>query len=514
MGGIMTHNIAIIGGGAASIVLLRSLARDLPNKSKISIHIFEKGKKIGPGLPYKFRTSDYILNLPTDFMSTDTDDPDKFKAWLKKNGGPYKNDLFPPRYLYGDFLESEYWDIKRKAREKNIFVHLHLRKEVTNIRKMGGYYSLVIGSGVVRTYDAVILATGHLPTSLYAELKGCDGYFHSPWSDDISNLKEASSVVLIGTRLTAIDTALELSAKGYKGIIHMVSRGGLLPKVLGPTEPYTCKFLTIEYLNKITQSGLVKLSYEKLVELLFLEISHAEGKTISLNSISSYKPDPIKWLSDDIKAVELGSRPWQNVLFSIYPIVPTIWNFLTNDAKEDFLKNGNSLWLTYLAAFPVENAKKILSLLNSGKLQVHGGLTDIKLDRNKDFRVSFTSSTQIISQIVINCTGSGNEASIVPLYSKMESEGLLGFSPFAGIKCRFPSQMVISKAGNPNYGLHAIGDPTKGDYLATSDLTQIRAQANAISCQISSAIAHRSRAFDSWPESVNSLVQSFGIEAV
>ena len=166
------------------------------------------------------------------------------------------------------------------------------------------------------------------------------------------------------------------------------------------------------------------------------------------------------------------------MLFAIYPIVPSIWNYLSFVDKENFLDKYYSLFLTYLAAFPLENAYKILYYLKSGQLAIYGGLQNIE---SKDWQHSAILSDKVITtRIAFNATGTGCNVLLNQLYLNMHMRNLIINDPLGGIKVNFQSLQVLNKDRKLNRGLYAIGDVTYGTCLATKDIGQISIQASRV----------------------------------
>ena len=86
--------------------------------------------------------------------------------------------------------------------------------------------------------DSVVLATGHpLPADPLARWLPSDAqrYVRDPWcTAALDGIGAEDSVLLLGTGLTMVDTALSLAARGHRGRIDALSRRGLLPRAHAP----------------------------------------------------------------------------------------------------------------------------------------------------------------------------------------------------------------------------------------------------------------------------------------
>ena len=432
--------ILIIGGGPASVSTCMQIVKEYSRQSLltgIDIHVFEKRNKIGSGLPYSEKEDCYILNLPKSIMGPMHEYNDQFSKWLKSVPDAPQDTDFPPRYYFGQYLEFISQETKKEAYFKGINVKYHVNSEVISV----DYYQnkiKVIASKKEFFGDYLVLCTGHMPSSTYQKFIGLSGYYHSPWNQSLyKNIHGKENIVVIGTRLTAIDTVLKIFSSDYKGKVSMVSRGGLLPTVLSKNIPsYTLKHLTLSNFETATNSGLQNLPLEKLMELLALEINEAEGRNVIPNElILSYQDMSCnEWLKKQILEANSGPRPWQQVLFSMYPIVPKIWSMLSFEDKKKFVKNYKSTFLTYLAAFPLENAYKIESYIASGRLNVWGGVTDITQTIDQKFCVDFLEKTSICTSLLINATGPGYNISANKLYQSMVDKKIVFPNQIGGIE--------------------------------------------------------------------------------
>ena len=122
--------------------------------------------------------------------------------------------------------------------------------------------------------------------------------------------------------------ALKLHSVNHHGTISMFSRSGLLPTVLGKEVPsYTLKYLTMEAIKQITESGKKNLPLATLTDLFTCELQEALGKDFKLQDIiQSYQQmSALDWIEKEI----------------------------------------------------LDNAYKIHALLKSGQLKVYGGVQNI-----------------------------------------------------------------------------------------------------------------------------------------
>jgi amino acid adenylation domain-containing protein len=481
----------VIGGGPAAVSICLQVVEEYKRHQLIQpleIMVFEKGHIIGPGLPYSKSDDCYILNLPKDMMEPVYGTMGSFTAWLKSKPEAPQDTAFPPRHYFGKYLQFLAEKMQVTSGDVGITIQYHTNCEVLDVEDQGDEIRIMTSQGD-KVGDYLVFCTGHMPSSNYKHFIGKKGYFHNPWEEKLyERLNPDSDLIIVGTRLTAIDVVRKLFTSGHRGKVTMVSRSGVLPTVLSKEiPPYTLKHLTLANFDRLTQSGLSSLSLEDLAKLSFAEVNEAEGKAVlPHNIVRSYKEvSPEVWLAQQIKWAEAGAKPWQQVLFAAYPIVPNIWAMLSIKDKKTFIRHYKSSFLTYLAAFPLDNAYKLQEHLASGQLNCLGGITDIVEDDEKGFVVNFEDRPPLASKILINATGPGYEPSMDPLYSRLIKNRLLEIHEAGGVNVDPKTLQVFSpRIGGQHPRMFGVGEITWGACLATTDMSRVAIQSGRVALSL------------------------------
>jgi uncharacterized NAD(P)/FAD-binding protein YdhS len=505
--------LAIIGGGAAGVSALYQLIEyyskhSIDNKPKVVL--IEKNKIIGPGLAYSIESDDsYLLNIASTHMSPIPNKPDHFINWLNDTANIQKwRPAFPelnikdseylPRKLFGLYLADLAVKTQEKAKLLGIDVEF-IHGEVINILLKENYtseFSIELEGSETLSVNSALLCIGHLPTSQasYQEFSSISGYHKTPWSLVQNEIPIDRDIIILGTRLTAIDSILsrakyiqeqvEQGHKGQVGKIVAVSRMGLLPRVISDVTPgYVREKLTLEKIDTMTAYGTQKITLRELKKLFKAEIKCAyekiKSETINfkVNKVltKNLTADAVRLLEHEIKCAQKNERrPWQTVLFSLYPIVPRLWEALEEEGKKEFLDKYYSFWMTCLAAFPVDNAKKILDLLKNGSLEIHSGLESITYkEEAMDFNIELKNGRTLSSKYVVNATGQGHDINQTDstLLKNLLLQKIILPHTLGGIEVDFKSLRVHSKFDK--LPLFIIGDSTWGACMATADLSQI-----------------------------------------
>lgn len=247
--------IAIIGGGPASLYLFKRLV-DRGQKD-LRVHIFEKGDRLGCGMPYGHDGSadehitnvsgneipelvtplaDWVRSVPKDTLDKYHIDPENFN-----------DDKVLPRLLFGQYLCDQYKLLLKQAKTAGLEVSIAYHTTVTDIRDEGNRVRVLSGKGE-QTFDRVIVCTGH---SWPKHHEGAvPGWYDSPYPPEKLAQQANFPVAVRGASLTAVDAIRTLARhngrfeKDAQGILYfhadpgrehfrivMHTRNGLLPAV-------------------------------------------------------------------------------------------------------------------------------------------------------------------------------------------------------------------------------------------------------------------------------------------
>ncbi|OOQ89659.1 pyridine nucleotide-disulfide oxidoreductase family protein [Penicillium brasilianum] len=460
-----TSDVTIVGGGASALAILLQLIERCKNETLFSkVVVLEKSELPGPGLAYSTSCEGTILNMHTDTMGLYHDRPKHFTQWRTS----MKGGQFPPREEYGQYLQATWSQAIEEARQIGLEVSV-IHEEVEDIERLDdGIFELKVKGGNRLVSQAVILCLGNFTSVFNLHLMDLPGFFPSPWP--LSKLKPIpsdSAVLIVGSRLSAIDAATFLHDNGHRGTITLMSRSGSLPKVQGYNESYFRRYV-LHDLAKQTESD----PNEALLQImrgLMEELSRATGGDWSwlIDDTS-----PMKQLQYDIHAAQTGQVQWQAVLKSTAPVIERYWKCLSPGSQELFMKEFYSMWMRFRHAMPLHNAQKILQMMKTSQLRVvHGDSV------HWDGRFSADTSDGVIEVgHVIEATGQECRLNHIrsPLIQSALKKNLIKAHPRGGIAVDFDD---LSAAP----GLYAIGSLTRGTHFYVSAVDRIAAHAARIS---------------------------------
>ena len=477
------YRFAIVGGGLTGTSLLCQLVDKLERfgdagrriARTLSITVFEKSDRFGPGMPHSdhYVLPYHITNMCAAEMSVNCERPGDFQDWVEKNrrepietesgsaGAFAAGDAQPvlcrhyPRALMGDYLAHQFDAAAETARGLGINVELRGNSEVVDLAEKDGTFSLTIQARCEKrtthlTADGVLLATGHW----FGPEQG-ENYFPSPWPAQrlLDGIPKGETVGVIGSSLSAVEVALTLSSDGrfsrqdsgdlaYRPsrsprriVLH--SRNGLLPRVRGQTGQRSNRYLTCERIQRMIEARPGKLELAAVFELLEKELAMAYGSRVDWHQVIDPAGGATKRLRDDIQAARRGDGPegelvWQTLLRQIFPVVRELYLNLALSERQRFDRDFNTLFFMHGATQPVINAEKVLALIEAGVLSVVRLGADYRFSRNDKsggYEFSYTTTggkTQTdVFPYVVNARGQPRsvETDAAPLTQNLLGRG-------------------------------------------------------------------------------------------
>jgi uncharacterized NAD(P)/FAD-binding protein YdhS len=292
----------------------------------------------------------------------------------------------------------------------------------------------------------VVLAPGNLEPAVPGRFDVAAlgaAWIGDPWATDLGEgLGPDDTILILGTGLTAVDTALTLDARGFTGRILALSRRGLAPRAHEPREPMVAPQEQLP----TTCTGLTRRLRRRSTEVGWRSAVH------ELRSVT-------QGLWRDASAEERGRflrhlRPWWDV--HRHRIAPAVGATIARLEEEGRLSFASG---------------KILSIAPSGK--------DAVLTWRP--RGADTVETVEAAQIV-NCTGP--EMNIVragePLFDALIAAGRIRPDPLSiGLDVDWDCR-VLGADGSPSATLSAIGPVTRGTFWESVAVPDIRVQADRV----------------------------------
>ncbi|WP_312874568.1 FAD/NAD(P)-binding protein [Actinomadura litoris] len=252
VGFLAPRRVVIVGAGlagTATAIRLLQFARE-----PLQVVLLERRPEFrNAGVAYHRAGNhwQHVFNIQAGRMSMFREDVDDFVSWANdeadRDGWPAEWSGFTftesgpaPRRIYGDYLATRLADAAGEASDGVTL--LDADGEVVDLEVGAGGVGVVVencslaGGPPGRTTlhaDHVVLATGleerDLPFA--AAVRDHPSFLRHPYSaagiEKILGVRKDAVVAIIGTLLSAYDSASLLLRRGHTGKIHMISRSGL-----------------------------------------------------------------------------------------------------------------------------------------------------------------------------------------------------------------------------------------------------------------------------------------------
>lgn len=426
------RRVAIVGAGASGTLQALHLLREGAGQ----VTLVEREREPARGTAYGTRRPEHLLNVTAHRMSVWPDDPEDFARWFGARGGA--PDDYAPRMLFGDYLA----ELMAGAGERLSVV----RGEAVGLERADGAERLELDDGSTLEADAVVLALGNLRP---APVRGIDPatldglYIADPWYGGFTEgLREEDTVLLVGTALTAIDAALTLDAKGFRGRILAVSRRGLMPRPHLRREPVV---------------GGPPEFPRNVVALLRLLRRRAR---------------------------EIG---WREAVHELRPVTQQVWGNLPMPERHRFVRHLRAWWDVHRHRIAPAVAERIEAIQAEGRLRVAAGRI-VSAEADGDQAVvrwrprGADRAEEIRVRRVVGC--SGPELDIAragePLLDSLLEQGRIRPDALRlGIDVDRESR-ALDKNGEASETLSVIGPMTRGAFWETIAVSDIAAQAQGV----------------------------------
>ena len=491
------HTIAIVGGGAVGTALFGLLVDRLASepwaRGKVRIALFEKSSRIGPGLAFGKDDGPLLLNTTAQSMSLVPGPRAEFFEWLAESGRAPREegDHFCARQTFGDFVEHAFTRAMDKARRAGIAVSTFHDEVTTLTARATSGHRVIPRTHAPLDADTVVLALGNLPCTRFRALEG-PRFFPSPYPSDAlrARIPPTARVAVLGTGLSAIDAAIALFAGGHEAPVTLASRGGMLPSVRGPIHDCPLTFVTHAAVALATDRGRRPLRWPTILRWLELELEQ-HGVSIEWQREFPAWTDPIEHLGGQIAAAEATSRVWQSVGEALNPMIEVLWHHLSDDDRRLFLDRFVSRFMSHWVPIPLVTARRLFSLVSSGKVKVARGLKDVTPAR--DAHVVGLGEHSAPFDFVVDATGAPRHLREAdsPLLESLLRAGTIAPHPHGGVRVDFESLRIIGADGRLAGGLYAIGNLTSGTHFFTSTLHHNVEKANRIAARIVSDLQRR-----------------------
>ena len=455
-----TNTILIVGGGLSGALLATRL---LNAGRPLRVIVVEPRPQLGPGLAYSTACPRHLMNVPSGKLSLVDDDPKHFVNWLRANHDARAADYsFAPRLVYGRYvtalLEAAWDQACTGARFE------HVRSEAIALDKDGSQICLCLRDGSTIKADAAVLALGNPPSSEEvmpaikdSPLRSSPCCFRSVWQPGaVSSLDPNAPVLLVGSGLTAVDAAITLYEGGHRGLIHVVSRRGLLPRSHSPCP--------------LPNNGGWKLEASASLRELCARVR------------------------ERIRLVASKGEDWRSVIDGLRSITPQLWQRLPLTERRRFLRHLRPFWDVHRHRMAPEVAAFVDGRVQEQRLKVHAGRIRTIQQTSKGVQVEISlrgSSGELALAVrrVINCTGPECDYRKwpSPFWKNFFAQGMAQAGPMGLGLLTTENGELINTEGEVVKNVFTLGPARIGRDWETTAAPEIRVQSAALATRLLSA---------------------------
>lgn len=362
----MLREVAVVGGGATGTSAVVNLVR-----SGVARHVdvFEPGA-VGHGDAFASTDPALLCNTSADSMSLVTERPDDFVDYLHALGMPVTPQDCVPRYLFAQYCRDRYLDACSEAAAHGVRLRHHQDK-VASVARASPRSILRTGSGAEFPADAVLLCMGAEPWTppIVRPFRREPGVAPAAALGSAVALPCGARVLVLGTRLSAVDAAIMLSRSGCR--VQMASPSGALPSVRTRMCPRPRDSGPLAALAGHPWVGTTDAAQADRFVAGLLRCLAGPGRP-RLRDQLSLVDDPVERLRAEIAIAEEGHNFWQDLTVDFIALTNE-WLLRRPPAEwKDFWTVVEGVLDRYISAMPVANAKKLLSLADAGRLEVRG----------------------------------------------------------------------------------------------------------------------------------------------
>ncbi|WP_326756659.1 FAD/NAD(P)-binding protein [Streptomyces hirsutus] len=357
--------IVIVGGGPTAVAALTHLG----SVSGIDEVTIASWNEIGLTQPFSPGDTRFICNTSLDVTSLDPDGPSDLLRYLAGRGWPVHRDDFIPRYLVGSYARERYLAARDSMSRAGVRVR-HQRDEVRSVVGEPGAYRLALASGRVLSAGDVLLCTGSgspfVPPVLQEHVDSIGVTVLPASPAELRAVPAGARVLLLGSKLSAVDTALILCPRGCQ--VVMASPSGQLPAVRTRLTRQPAHGFAVQWQDRAgwaTETDIRRTARE----LLRAARAGADGPS---GLIPGRHLHALARLRTETERAAAGKVPWQDVIAEVIDAMNTVLPHWPAPDRQRILALHRKAVSRYVSAIPERNARLLLHYADAGLLSLAG----------------------------------------------------------------------------------------------------------------------------------------------
>jgi uncharacterized NAD(P)/FAD-binding protein YdhS len=331
----------------------------------------------------------------------------------------------------------------------------HIRAEAIAIGTDPDGVSLSLKGGTTVRAKRAVLALGNPASSPCPGVTrhGLEESWHlSPWFGDALRVRFAGErVLLVGTGLTAVDSAIALHSQEMPCAVHMLSRRGILPQVHKLAVPVSMPPL-------LRNRGNLRLL--------------------------------LRELRGHIEDARQADGCWRAIVDALRPVSNEIWQQLRVAERKRFIRHLKPYWESHRHRLAPEIRARLDAYRASGSLRVIAGRIQAvrSHEGSSQVRLGLKGGGEHLLEVdrIISCTGiqENYSNSRRPLIRSLVESGAACANDL-GIGFRTDVHgALVDAALTPSSVLFTLGPPRRGELFESTAVPEIRAQAEALAVHL------------------------------
>lgn len=448
-------DVAIVGGGAAGVLVAIRLLAD--SVSRLRIAIIEPAAELARGAAYATTQAEHLLNVPVAGMSALVEDPQHFLRYLSASAAVGDDaglaSTFVARRDYGRYLRDTL-----QAQPRHPSLHW-LRDQVRDIERGESGNAVILASGRTLAARAVVLAVGNMPRRIPASRLRGNPRLAEAWDyPAVTAIPETADVCIIGSGLSMVDAVLGLVHAGHRGRIRVLSRHGLMPLA-----------------HAAAGTGTTPL---------------ADLATLRLH-------DRLRHVRTLARAAIAAGEPWQWVFDRLRPHGQALWRSLDHAEQRRFLRHVVRYWDIHRHRIAPQVAATLDGLRASGRLEVVAGRM-LGAEAQSDGSIEVACLPRHGNEVrrlradwLVNATGVETHVDLQPdtLLGALRLRGRVLPGPHGiGIASEEPG-CVFDARGVADPGLCVLGAMRIGTLWESIAIPELRVQARNLAAHLQTLLA-------------------------
>ncbi|MEU3751427.1 FAD/NAD(P)-binding protein [Streptomyces olivoreticuli] len=370
------RDVVVIGAGVAGTSVVLHLVRALldserpgPGESPVRSVRLVDPHPAGWGLAFGDTDPMLLCNTAVEINSLLADRPGDFVDYLRQRGWTGGEKDCVARARMAEYGHDRYVWARERAAAHGVAVHqVRGTAESVHVGDADGAQWVRLADGRELRADEVVVCTGvHRPRipDGFAAFEGHPHYLDSPYpADRIRGLPPDSRVLVLGSRLSAVDAALLLCRDGHR--TTLTSPSGLLPPARVSLSMARRDFPPLERISLLDPDG--PLLEERLTRCVVESIRLLDRRPLRLQT--SRAADPVRRLREETALVEEGACSWAEVMVPLIETVIALAPSLRPARRRALMARFS--WFTgrYATAMTVVNARRLLACFESGALRM------------------------------------------------------------------------------------------------------------------------------------------------